>query len=101
VINISSWLGSVNLLKFGGHYGYVSSKNLLNILNKNMALEIKKDDIISVNVNPGWVQTKMEGQRATFTPFESVNNVFENVIEKIGLENTGQFFNYDGVIHPW
>ena len=28
VISISSWLGSVTNLSFGGHYGYVGSKNL-------------------------------------------------------------------------
>jgi NAD(P)-dependent dehydrogenase (short-subunit alcohol dehydrogenase family) len=39
VINISSWLGPVSNLTFGGHYGYVGRKNLLNVLNKSMLMK--------------------------------------------------------------
>lgn len=101
VINISSWLSSINNLSFGGHYGYVSSKNLLNILNKSLALEIKSKGIICINVNPGWVKTQMGGMKATFTPLESANKVIKNVIDQVSIEDTGKFFNFDGSIHPW
>lgn len=101
VVNVSSWLGSVSQLKFGGHYGYVSSKNLLNILNKSMALEIKSDNIISINVNPGWVKTDMGGEKAQFTPKESVTSMIENVLDKASILETGLFLNYDGEVHPW
>lgn len=101
VVNISSWLSSVSQLSFGGHYGYVGSKNLLNVLNKSMALELKNEGIICVNVNPGWVKTKMGGQKATFTTEESVKNLTENIVEKVSLEDTGSFLNFDGSPHPW
>lgn len=101
VLNISSWLASVNNLRFGGHYGYVGSKNLLNVLNKSMAFEIKRDGIICLNVNPGWVKTDMGGQKAEFTPEESVKLIIQNVLEKARLENSGSFVNYDGTPHPW
>lgn len=101
VLNISSWLASVNNLHFGGHYGYVGSKNLLNVLNKSMAFELKRDGIICLNVNPGWVKTDMGGQKAEFTPEESVKLIIQNVLEKARLENSGSFVNYDGTPHPW
>lgn len=101
IINISSWLSSVSQLSFGGHYGYVGSKNLLNLLNKSMALELQKDGIISVNVNPGWVKTDMGGLRAQFTPEESVQNLIQNVVEKVTVQNSGSFLNFDGSVHPW
>lgn len=101
VVNISSWLSSVSQLSFGGHYGYVGSKNLLNVLNKSMALELKNEGIICVNVNPGWVKTQMGGQKATFTTEESVKNLIENIVEKVGIEDTGSFLNFDGSPHPW
>ena len=101
VAKISSWLSSVSQLSFGGHYGYVGSKNLLNVLNKSMALELKNEGIICVNVNPGWVKTKMGGQKATFTTEESVKNLTENIVEKVSLEDTGSFLNFDGSPHPW
>jgi len=101
VINISSWLGSVTNLNFGGHYGYVGSKNLLNVLNKSMANELKNDNIICVNVNPGWVQTDMGGKKAQFTTEQSVNNLIDNVLNKVALIDTGKFLNFDGSEHPW
>lgn len=101
VINISSWLGSVTNLSFGGHYGYVGSKNLLNVLNKSMAFEIRNDGIISVNVNPGWVQTDMGGSKAQYTVEQAVRNLLENIVNKITMGDTGKFLNYDGIEHPW
>lgn len=101
VIQISSWLGSVSNLSFGGHYGYVGSKNFLNVLNKSMANEIRPDGIIAIAVNPGWVQTDMGGSKAQFTPEEAVQNILENVIQKATLEKSGSFLNFDGTDHPW
>jgi NAD(P)-dependent dehydrogenase (short-subunit alcohol dehydrogenase family) len=101
VINISSWLASVSNLTFGGHYGYVGSKNLLNVLNKSMANELKNDNIISINVNPGWVQTDMGGLKAQFTAEEAVKNLIENVLLKVKIAASGKFLNFDGNIHPW
>lgn len=101
VINISSWLGSVTNLTFGGHYGYIGSKNLLNILNKSMANELKKENIICINVNPGWVQTDMGGQKAQFTTEQAVTNIFTNIISKVSIIDSGKFLNFDGNEHPW
>ena len=101
VLNISSWLSSVTNTTFGGHHAYVSSKNLLNILNKTVALEIKDSGIKCFNVNPGWVKTDMGGEKALLTVEESVNFMFNNVFLKAGIEDTGSFYNYDGKIHPW
>ena len=101
VINISSWLASVSNLTFGGHYGYVGSKNLLNVLNKSMANELKNDNIISIDVNPGWVQTDMVGLKAQFTAEEAVKNLIENVLLKVKIADSGNFLNFDGNIHPW
>lgn len=101
VINISSWLGSVTNLTFGGHYGYVGSKNLLNVLNKSMANELKKENIICINVNPGWVQTDMGGQKAQFTTEQAVTNILTNVVSKVTIKDSGKFLNFDGSQHPW
>lgn len=100
VINISSWLGSVSNLSFGGHYGYVGSKNLLNIFNKSMANELKVDEIISVNVTPGWVQTDMGGSKALFTSQQAALNII-NQATKVDIQSSGSFLNFDGTIHPW
>lgn len=101
VVNISSWLGSVSNLTFGGHYGYVGSKNLLNILNKSMANELRQDKIICINVNPGWVKTDMGGQKAQFSPEQAVTNIITNIVLNATINDSGKFFNFDGSEHPW
>lgn len=101
VINVSSWLGSVTNLTFGGHYGYVGSKNLLNVLNKSMANELKHENIICINVNPGWVQTDMGGQKAQFTTEQAVTNILTNIVSKVSIADSGKFLNFDGSEHPW
>ncbi|NQX91614.1 MAG: short-chain dehydrogenase, partial [Flavobacteriales bacterium] len=47
------------------------------------------------------VKTDMGGSKANFTPLESVEQVYSNVILKTSIEDSGKFFNYDGEIHPW
>lgn len=101
VVNISSWLGSINKLTFGGHYGYVGSKNLLNIFNKSMSYELINEGIITVNINPGWVKTDMGGQKATLSTEQSINSMIQNVLNKVSINDSGKFFNYDGTEHPW
>lgn len=101
VVNISSWLGSVSNLTFGAHYGYVGSKNLLNILNKSMANELRQDKIICINVNPGWVKTDMGGQKAQFSPEQAVTNILTNIVLNATINDSGKFFNFDGSEHPW
>jgi NAD(P)-dependent dehydrogenase (short-subunit alcohol dehydrogenase family) len=94
-------LGSVSELGFGGHYEYVGSKNLLNVMNRSMANEVKSDGIICVNVNPGWVQTDMGGSKARFSAQQAVEQLIRNVLEKVSLADTGRFMHYDGTDHPW
>ncbi len=100
MINISSWLGSVSQLSFGAHYGYVGSKNLLNIFNRSMAFELKSDGITCINVNPGWVQTDMGGNKAQFTAEQAANNLYSNIISKVKPSDSRRFMNYDGSDHP-
>ena len=101
IINISSWLDSVSNIEWGYHFGYCGSKNLLNMFNKMAANDLKADGVVSVCVNPGWVQTDMGGSKAEFTPEESVQNIIENVLERVTLNDSGKFLNHTGEIHPW
>ncbi|MEM6377877.1 MAG: SDR family oxidoreductase [Bacteroidota bacterium] len=101
VINISSWLGSVSNIKWGYHFAYCGSKNLLNMFNKIAATELREDGIITVAVNPGWVKTDMGGSKAEFTPQESVQNIIKNILDKLSMEDSGKFLNHSGEEHPW
>jgi NAD(P)-dependent dehydrogenase (short-subunit alcohol dehydrogenase family) len=101
IINIGSWLGSVSIKKSGGNYSYAVSKSALNMMNRALAFDLINDNIISVVVNPGWVQTDMGGGKALFTAEQSVSNLIENVLNNLTLSDTGKFLNFDGTEHPW
>lgn len=102
VINISSWLGSVGDKKTSrGHYAYTTSKAALNMMNRNLAIELKDEGIISLVVNPGWVRTTMGGNAADLSPEQSVRGLIDNVIARVSLQDSGEFFQWDGSKHPW
>ncbi|MDJ0836484.1 MAG: SDR family oxidoreductase [Acidobacteriota bacterium] len=102
VVSISSWLGSITTKdSMRGHYSYCTSKTALNMMNRAMSIELREEGIISIVVNPGWVQTDMGGQKADLTPEQSVGGLIENVLEKITIEDTGSFYQWNGTKHPW
>lgn len=100
VINISSWMSSISIKKDGGNYSYAVSKAALNMMNRAFANDVKGDGIVSVVINPGWVQTDMGGQKAPLSKEESVRGMIE-VLAALGPADGGEFFNHDGTRHPW
>ncbi len=100
VINIGSWLGSISIKNTGGNYTYAVSKSALNMMNRAFANDVRAEGICSIVVNPGWVQTDMGGAKAQFTETDAVQNM-RKLLEKLNLEDSGKFFNYDGTEHPW
>ncbi|MCH7403336.1 hypothetical protein ACFOUP_08190 [Belliella kenyensis] len=66
-----------------------------------MANELKQENIICINVNPGWVQTDMGRQKAQFTTEQAVTNILINIISKVSMSDSGKFLNFDGNEYPW
>ena len=99
IVHISSIMGSISNNR-GGYYGYRASKAALNMLNSSLATELKDQGVTSVVMHPGWVQTRMGGSGADITVEVSVAGMLK-VIEGLGVEQTGQFFDYQGNELPW
>lgn len=103
---ITSKMGSITDNTSGGRYGYRMSKAALNAAMKSLSIDLKelsqsKNDAISVGlIHPGWVQTDMGGKNALITPKISAEGIYQ-VIENLNLDNSGEFFNYDGSLIPW
>ena len=102
VLSISSWLGSIGIKTTNrAHYSYATSKAALNMMNRAMSIELQDDGIITLVLNPGWVQTDMGGDAADLTAEQSVRGAIDNVLNVVSLDDTGKFFQWDGTTHPW
>jgi len=100
VVALSSVLGSIAGNSDGGLYSYRASKAGLNAVVKSAATDLKSEGITVVAMHPGWVQTDMGGQNATITTPVSVSGMLQ-VIDGLGLDDSGRFVVYDGGELPW
>ncbi|TAH37332.1 MAG: SDR family oxidoreductase [Planctomycetota bacterium] len=100
VVNITSIMGSIHDNGTGGSYAYRLSKAALNMATRNLALDLREQEIICVAVHPGWVKTDMGGPEAPLTVDDSVSNMLR-LIDSLDAQHSGGFFNYRGRELPW
>ena len=99
VVTITSGMGSLRDNTTGGSIAYRSSKAAVNMVMRSAAIDLAPQRITCVVINPGWVKTDMGGPSATLTPQESVS-AMRRLIEKLGPDQSGKFFHYDGNEYP-
>jgi NAD(P)-dependent dehydrogenase (short-subunit alcohol dehydrogenase family) len=97
---MSSKMGSMGDNNSGGSYVYRSSKAALNAVMKSLSVDLGARGISVVILHPGWVRTDMGGSGGLIDAPESVNGL-RQVIKGLNLENSGRFYNYDGLEIPW
>ncbi len=100
ILNVSSWLGSISIKRTGGNYGYAASKAALNMMNRALAADLRERGVVSVVMNPGWVRTKMGGEKAKLSPEQSVSGML-TTLREASVEDSGSFLQWDGSEHPW
>jgi NAD(P)-dependent dehydrogenase (short-subunit alcohol dehydrogenase family) len=100
IVAITSNMGSIGDNTSGGSYVYRSAKAALNAVMKSLAIDLKQKQIAVAVLHPGWARTDMGGPGAKIEAFESVAGMRE-VIDGLGLENSGRFVNYDGTDLSW
>jgi NAD(P)-dependent dehydrogenase (short-subunit alcohol dehydrogenase family) len=106
IITVSSSQGSIASVEMPMLYWYRSSKSALNMLMVNLALQLKRRDVIVGLVTPGATATDFIDARfrkaipGIREPDIAAADMIRN-IDRFTLENTGTFFNYDGDIVPW
>ena len=99
MVAVTSGMGSI-ADSGGSSYVYRTSKAALNMAMHTLAIDLKDRGIISIVINPGWVQTDMGGPRANQPPERSIS-AMRQVFAKLKPEDSGKFFNYDGGSYPW
>ena len=97
---ISSLMGSIGANSDGRHYLYRSTKAALNAVVKSLAVDLREQGIVVVTLHPGWVKTDMGGAGADLEVPASVRDVMA-VLDRLGPEDSGKFFNHDGRELPW
>merc|ERR1711973_400896 len=100
ILNISSKVGSITDNTSGTRYAYRMSKAALNMLTKNLSIELKGDNILAVNFHPGWVQTEMGGPNALITTEQSVSGML-GVMASFTEKQNGGFYGWNGENIPW
>lgn len=106
---LSAMVGSIEDNRLGGWYGYRSSKAALNMLVKTTAIEVartnKKARIIAVH--PGTTVSALSAPfsgrvkpQNYYTPAQSAARIVE-VMDQLGKEDSGAFFNWNGEKLPW
>lgn len=109
IATISAKVGSISDNQLGGWYGYRASKAALNMLIKTTAIEYKRTcpQAILVALHPGTTDTQLS------LPFQSnispeklfpVDRTIAQlwtVLEQLNLNDSGEFFSWDGSKLPW
>lgn len=106
IVNISSTEGSMTLISPRPDVNsifYRASKSALNMVMINMAKALKDKGIIITMQSPGLVSTDFVGTLRLpimITPEQSVAMTMP-IIEKLTIEQSGQYFRHTGEVAPW
>ena len=94
IITISSRMGSLSHAK-SDRIAYRASKAAVNKVMQGLATDLRPEGIIAVSVHPGWVQTDMGGSGADISVQDSTTGLIA-LIDRIALEDSGSFFDWQG-----
>ena len=97
---LSTQMSSVALNSGGAYYMYRASKAALNVIVKNLSIELAPRGIACIAFHPGWVRTDMGGPDAEISPEESVSGMLKILLDA-RLPKTAQFLDYRGETMPW
>lgn len=100
IVGISSRVASIDDNGSGNMYSYRTSKAALNQILKSVHNNLGERGVKTVALHPGWVQTDMGGEKATYTAQESIAGMIA-VIDQLTPEQSGGFFDFNGNAIPW
>jgi NAD(P)-dependent dehydrogenase (short-subunit alcohol dehydrogenase family) len=84
----------------GGMLIYSTTKAGVSKVGQILALDWKDDPVTVSLMHPGWVKTDMGGPHAEITAEESASGI-RGVISGLSKEDSGNFYKWNGDIHPW
>lgn len=103
---VSSRVGSMGDNSTGGHYGYRASKAAVNSIGKSLAVNLKDRGVVVTILHPGIVKSNIFQSKHDFPPDavepeEAARKLWENIVSKKGIQDTGKFWHREGYELPW
>ena len=108
IVFLTARVGSISDNVLGGWHSYRSSKSALNMMIKNLAIELKRlnKEHVVIGIHPGTVKSHLSEpflrhvKHDIFNPKESVD-LMTQVISKVSQIDSGKCFDFSGkVIEP-
>ena len=108
IVFLTARVGSISDNVLGGWHSYRSSKSALNMMIKNLAIELKRlnKEHVVIGIHPGTVKSHLSEpflrhvKHDIFNPKESVD-LMAQVISKVSQTDSGKCFDFSGkVIEP-
>ncbi|KAG6958725.1 hypothetical protein JG688_00010388 [Phytophthora aleatoria] len=106
-VNLDGAFGPLKKVYYDNHklpngemYGYRASKSALNMINANLAMDLKKDKISTVVLQPGYVKTDLNHGGGAIDPETSIAGMTK-VLSTVTLEDTSKFYDFQGPELPW
>jgi NAD(P)-dependent dehydrogenase (short-subunit alcohol dehydrogenase family) len=100
ILTVSSQMGALTTNSSAGAMAYSTSKAAVNKVMQCLASDLRGDKIPVVIAHPGWVRTDMGGGGADLAPEDSAAGLIA-LCDGLTMTKTGQFFRWDGSVHPW
>ncbi len=100
IVMMASGLSSIANTWQGGRYAYRTSKAALNMLMRGVGAWLQPRGITVVSIAPGWTRTELGGPNA-YNSVEDAVAGMRGVIDRLTLDDTGTYWNYDGKRLPW
>lgn len=106
---ISARVGSISDNRLGGWYAYRASKSALNMLYKNLAIEMKRvnPNLIVSLLHPGTTDTALSrpfqanvADEKLFNPAKTAAYLYD-VIRAMDNSGSGMFYGWDGKLIEW
>jgi len=103
IVTVTSSQGSIGMVKSPRLYFYRSSKAAVNMVMKNLALDVKSRGVIVTLVNPGPTDTDMMAgvPKKWLRKTEVAVGDMIRIIDRQTIDTTGKFWHYNGKQLPW
>jgi short-subunit dehydrogenase len=100
IVSISSKMGSITENNSGESYCYRASKAALNMIMKNLSLELKEKNVKVFVIHPGSVKIKTGSRNVAIAREESVSYI-RSLLLRLTEKDTGYFFDALGNKLKW